>query len=209
MPCARRSKIGERSSCSSLAICRLIADGETCNRSDAARIERDWAVSLKYRRAVKSIARLRCKGPAPEPATPNAGRCCILGNTLIFTLIWHQRPFGSNLRASGNTAAAPNRRVRCPSSTCCPTPGMNYTLNRPLLDGTSPARLKEIGAVAPRTSRTTIHGTPSGSSSPGQPKTKSVGPTRPPTTTAPSSTCRPETRVTSSMTISPAAGRSR
>ncbi len=26
---------------------------------------------------------------------------------------------------------------------------MNYTLNRPLLDGTSPARLKEIGAVAP------------------------------------------------------------
>lgn len=28
-------------------------------------------------------------------------------------------------------------------------PGMNYTLNRPLLDGTSPARLKEIGAVAP------------------------------------------------------------
>jgi hypothetical protein len=31
-----------------------------------------------------------------------------------------------------------------------PDPGMNYTLNRPLLDGTSPARLKEIGAVAPR-----------------------------------------------------------
>lgn len=29
-------------------------------------------------------------------------------------------------------------------------PGMNYTLNRPLLDGTSPARLKEIGAVAPQ-----------------------------------------------------------
>ena len=29
-----------------------------------------------------------------------------------------------------------------------PDPGMNYTLNRPLLDGTSPARLKEIGAVA-------------------------------------------------------------
>ncbi len=28
-------------------------------------------------------------------------------------------------------------------------PGMNYTLNRPLLDGTSPARIKEIGAVAP------------------------------------------------------------
>jgi pimeloyl-ACP methyl ester carboxylesterase len=28
-------------------------------------------------------------------------------------------------------------------------PGMNYTLNRPLLDGTSPARLKEIGTVAP------------------------------------------------------------
>ena len=27
--------------------------------------------------------------------------------------------------------------------------GMNYTLNRPLLDGTSPARIKEIGAVAP------------------------------------------------------------
>src|SRR6201989_882237 len=31
-----------------------------------------------------------------------------------------------------------------------PDPGMNYTLNRPLLDGTSPARLKEIGGVAPR-----------------------------------------------------------
>ena len=29
-------------------------------------------------------------------------------------------------------------------------PGMNYTLNRPLLDGSSPARMKEIGAVAPR-----------------------------------------------------------
>ena len=29
-------------------------------------------------------------------------------------------------------------------------PGMNYTLNRPLLDGTSQARIKEIGAVAPQ-----------------------------------------------------------
>ena len=29
-------------------------------------------------------------------------------------------------------------------------PGMNYTLNRPLLDGTSPSRLEEISAVAPR-----------------------------------------------------------
>ena len=29
-------------------------------------------------------------------------------------------------------------------------PGMNYTLNRPLLDGTSAARIKEIGAVAPQ-----------------------------------------------------------
>jgi len=29
-------------------------------------------------------------------------------------------------------------------------PGMNYTLNRPLLDGTAEARIKEIGAVAPR-----------------------------------------------------------
>ena len=28
--------------------------------------------------------------------------------------------------------------------------GMNYTLNRPLLDGTSPSRLEEISAVAPR-----------------------------------------------------------
>ena len=27
---------------------------------------------------------------------------------------------------------------------------MNYTLNRPLLDGSSPARMKEIGAVALR-----------------------------------------------------------
>ena len=31
-----------------------------------------------------------------------------------------------------------------------PDPGMNYTFNRPLLDGTSPARLKEVGAIAPR-----------------------------------------------------------
>jgi hypothetical protein len=31
-----------------------------------------------------------------------------------------------------------------------PDPGMNYTLNRPLLDGTSPARPREIGAVAPQ-----------------------------------------------------------
>ena len=31
-----------------------------------------------------------------------------------------------------------------------PDPGMNYTLNRPLLDGSSPARMKEIGAVAAR-----------------------------------------------------------
>jgi hypothetical protein len=31
-----------------------------------------------------------------------------------------------------------------------PDVGMNYTFNRPLLDGTSPARLKELGAVAPR-----------------------------------------------------------
>ena len=30
-----------------------------------------------------------------------------------------------------------------------PDPGMNYTFNRPLLDGTSPARLKEVGAIAP------------------------------------------------------------
>jgi hypothetical protein len=29
-----------------------------------------------------------------------------------------------------------------------PDPGMNYTLNRPLMDGLSPSRLKEIGAVA-------------------------------------------------------------
>jgi DNA-binding transcriptional LysR family regulator len=31
-----------------------------------------------------------------------------------------------------------------------PDVGMNYTFNRPLLDGTSPARLKELGAIAPR-----------------------------------------------------------
>ena len=29
-------------------------------------------------------------------------------------------------------------------------PGMNYTLNRPLLDGRSAARITEIGAVAPQ-----------------------------------------------------------
>jgi hypothetical protein len=27
-------------------------------------------------------------------------------------------------------------------------PGMNYTLNRPLMDGTSQARIREVGAVA-------------------------------------------------------------
>jgi hypothetical protein len=31
-----------------------------------------------------------------------------------------------------------------------PDVGMNYTFNRPLLDGTSPARLKELSAIAPR-----------------------------------------------------------
>ena len=31
-----------------------------------------------------------------------------------------------------------------------PDPGMNYTANRPLLDGTSEARIKEVCAVAPR-----------------------------------------------------------
>src|ERR1700759_2257332 len=31
-----------------------------------------------------------------------------------------------------------------------PDLGMNYTFNRPLLDGTSPARLKELSAIAPR-----------------------------------------------------------
>jgi hypothetical protein len=31
-----------------------------------------------------------------------------------------------------------------------PDPGMNYTLKRPLLDGTSPAWMKEMGAVASR-----------------------------------------------------------
>jgi hypothetical protein len=29
-------------------------------------------------------------------------------------------------------------------------PGMNYTLNRPLLDGTSAARITEISVVAPQ-----------------------------------------------------------
>ena len=29
-------------------------------------------------------------------------------------------------------------------------PGMNYTLNRPLLDGTSPARLKEVSGIVPK-----------------------------------------------------------
>ena len=31
-----------------------------------------------------------------------------------------------------------------------PDAGMNYTLNRPLLDGTSAARITEISAVAPQ-----------------------------------------------------------
>ena len=29
-------------------------------------------------------------------------------------------------------------------------PGMNYTLNRPLLDGNSPARLKEVSSIVPK-----------------------------------------------------------
>src|SRR6202048_948219 len=40
-------------------------------------------------------------------------------------------------------------RPKMPFIHMLPAPGMNYTLNRPLLDGTSPARLKEVGAIAP------------------------------------------------------------
>jgi pimeloyl-ACP methyl ester carboxylesterase len=37
-----------------------------------------------------------------------------------------------------------------PFLTLLSDPGMNYTLNRPLLDGLSPPRLKEVSAVAPK-----------------------------------------------------------
>jgi hypothetical protein len=42
------------------------------------------------------------------------------------------------------------RRRAMPFLHMLPDVGMNYTFNRPLLDGTSPARLKELSAIAPR-----------------------------------------------------------
>lgn len=65
----------------------------------------------------------------------------------------HQR---RNYRALKNSAilfaepGAPRMETAMPFLHMLPDPGMNYTLNRPLLDGTSSARIKEIGAVAPQ-----------------------------------------------------------
>jgi hypothetical protein len=42
------------------------------------------------------------------------------------------------------------RRQTMPFLKMLPDLGMNYTFNRPLLDGMSPARLKELSAIAPR-----------------------------------------------------------
>jgi hypothetical protein len=51
---------------------------------------------------------------------------------------------------SGACNCTPNqRRQPIPFMHMLPDPGMNYTFNRPLLDGTSPARLKELSAIAP------------------------------------------------------------
>jgi hypothetical protein len=56
-------------------------------------------------------------------------------------------PVWVNLAAA---TATNQRRVAMPFMHMLLDPGMNYTFNRPLLDGTSPARLKEVGAIAPR-----------------------------------------------------------
>src|SRR3981081_3936790 len=80
-------------------------------------------------------------------AFPIQNGCCTLGNRAEPRLIWHQHQFGSICRSQ----LQPNqRRVAMPFMHMLPDPGMNYTFNRPLLDGTSPARLEEVGAIAPR-----------------------------------------------------------
>src|SRR5262245_32690484 len=62
-------------------------------------------------------------------------------------LILCQCAFGSNM----SPRAPPNpRRQIMAFLHMLPDVGMNYTFNRPLLDGTSPARLKELSAVAHR-----------------------------------------------------------
>jgi hypothetical protein len=85
-----------------------------------------------------------------------------------------------------------------------PDVGMNYTFNRPLLDGTSPARLKEIGAIAPRIKD--YNSWQFGLRSPKKPKPKSGGWTPHPTITALSSICPPVTFAMDSTTTSPAIG---
>src|SRR5262249_15471870 len=59
----------------------------------------------------------------------------------------------STLRSSQRntvTANSINGDKAMPFMHMLPDPGMNYTFNRPLLDGTSPARLKELSAIPPR-----------------------------------------------------------
>src|SRR5262245_1702970 len=59
----------------------------------------------------------------------------------------------STLRSSQRSTATANSingDKAVPFMHMLPDPGMNYTFNRPLLDGTSPARLKELSAIAPR-----------------------------------------------------------
>src|SRR5947208_7261707 len=65
-------------------------------------------------------------------------------------LIWHQRfgPFSAPVTEVDQPLN--QRRDAMPFMHLLSDPGMNYTLNRPLLDGTSPARLKEVGALAPQ-----------------------------------------------------------
>jgi pimeloyl-ACP methyl ester carboxylesterase len=54
-----------------------------------------------------------------------------------------------SVTADDNHRAA-RRRAKMPYLHMLPDPGMNYTLNRPLLDGTSSERIKEVGAIAPQ-----------------------------------------------------------
>src|SRR5262249_54508536 len=73
---------------------------------------------------------------------------CICGNGTVQQLIWHQHTFLVNADACNSQPF--HWRQAMPFMHMLPDLGMNYTFNRPLLDGTSPARLKELSAIAPR-----------------------------------------------------------
>jgi hypothetical protein len=63
-------------------------------------------------------------------------------------LIWPQHLFGVNCLPA--TIVKTDGDDAMPFIRMLPHPGMNYTFNRPLLDGTSPPRLKELSAISPR-----------------------------------------------------------